>query len=59
MNITVRLGEPLWRAVETKELSLDLPTGSTVADLQHVHLTSQTSNTLRRCSLSMYGIPIV
>jgi molybdopterin converting factor small subunit len=32
MNITVRLGEPLWRKVNTKEINLELPTGAVVAD---------------------------
>ncbi len=33
MNVTVRLGEPLWREVGARELTLDLPEASCVADL--------------------------
>lgn len=33
MNITVKLGEPLWREAGTKEFPLELPAGSTVAEL--------------------------
>ena len=33
MHVTVRLGEPLWREVGARELTLDLPEASRVGDL--------------------------
>jgi hypothetical protein len=33
MHLTVRLGEPFWRLVQAKEVSVELPTGATVGDL--------------------------
>ncbi len=36
MNVTVRLGAPLWRRVNTKEITLELSTGATVAELLSV-----------------------
>ena len=38
MNITVRLGEPLWRQVGVREIALELPEDTRVADLP-VHLS--------------------
>jgi molybdopterin converting factor small subunit len=31
MQVTVRLGEPFWRAAGTRDLTLELPAGATVA----------------------------
>jgi molybdopterin converting factor small subunit len=36
MNVTVQLSEPLWREVGAKELTLVIPAGSTVADLEEI-----------------------
>jgi len=33
MLITVRLGEPFWREVNEKQLTVEMPPNSTVADL--------------------------
>jgi sulfur carrier protein ThiS len=33
MRITVSLGEPFWREIQAKEVTLDLPEGAKVADL--------------------------
>ncbi len=33
MRITVRLGEPIWREVDRREVAVELPEGATVADL--------------------------
>ena len=33
MHLTVRLGEPFWRLVQAKEVSVELPPGATVGDL--------------------------
>jgi len=33
MLITVRLGEPFWREVNEKQLTVEMPANSTVADL--------------------------
>lgn len=33
MVVVVRLGEPLWRAVQSKEVPVELPQGATVREL--------------------------
>lgn len=33
MQLSVRLGEPFWRLVQAKEVSVELPPGATVEDL--------------------------
>ncbi len=33
MRVHVRLGEPLWRQVNTREVELELPSGAVVGDM--------------------------
>lgn len=33
MNIDVRLGEPFWRQIGQKEISIEVPSGASVGDL--------------------------